>query len=244
MALALGACSSGHWQGAHASPIDATYPDVEISNKANRYSYLHGITVNALGQRFFDEGEAEHTYTYAKTGWAVVSQPGAVAWQLFDRKGINLLRWQYRRHAEPVEADSLEELARKIRLEPVPLLRTIEQFNQAVRDDVPFDPSRLDGKCTVGLTPPKSNWAAPIDEPPFQAYPVTGGITFTFGGLRVNPDAQVLNTGLRPIEGLYASGDVVGMFFYNYPSLTGQTRNVVFSRQAGRHAARAVGVTS
>ena len=83
----------------------------------------------------------------------------------------------------------------------------------------------------------KSNWAARIDEPPFQAFPVTGGITFTFGGIEINGDAQVLNTGGKPIHGLFASGDILGLFFHNYPSCTGQTRNVVFSRLAGRHAA-------
>src|ERR1041384_4419868 len=91
MAIALGAKTAGHWQGAHATPIDATFPDVEISNKANRYGYTFGITVNSLGQRFFDEGEARHSYTYAKTGWAVLGQPGAVAYQIFDQKATALL---------------------------------------------------------------------------------------------------------------------------------------------------------
>ena len=86
MAIDLGAKTAGHWQGAHATPIDATFPDVEISNKANRYGYTYGITVNSLGQRFFDEGEARHSYTYAKTGWAVLGQPGAVAYQIYDQK--------------------------------------------------------------------------------------------------------------------------------------------------------------
>jgi tricarballylate dehydrogenase len=238
MALALGAKPAGHWQGAHATPIDANFPDVEISNKANRYGYTYGITVNSLGQRFFDEGEARHSYTYAKTGWAVLRQPGAVAYQIFDQKGAALLNKRYYTFAEPVEASTTSELASKIGVEPVVLEHTINEFNKAVRDDVRFDPTKLDSKCTAGLTPPKSNWAIRIDEPPFRAYAVTGGITFTFGGIEVNSNAQVINTSGQPIRGLYASGDILGLFFHNYPSCTGQTRNVVFSRLAGRHAAQ------
>ncbi|MGH7774834.1 MAG: FAD-dependent tricarballylate dehydrogenase TcuA [Candidatus Binatia bacterium] len=235
MALALGAKPAGHWQGAHATPIDKNFPDVEISNKANRYGYIYGITVNSLGQRFFDEGEAQHSYTYAKTGWAVLSQPGAVAYQIFDQKGLPLLNQRYYSHAEPIEALTISELASKIGIEPVVLVHTVDDFNKAVRDDIEFDPTKPDGKCTTGAVPRKSNWAIRIDKPPFQAYPVTGGITFTFGGLSVDRTAQVLNTSNQPIRGLYASGDILGLFFHNYPSCTGQTRNVVFSRLAGQH---------
>ncbi|HEX2229452.1 MAG TPA: FAD-dependent tricarballylate dehydrogenase TcuA [Candidatus Binatia bacterium] len=236
MALALGAKAAGHWQGAHATPIDSTYPDVEIGSKANRYGYPYGITVNSLGQRFFDEGEARHSYTYAKTGWAVLGQPGAVAYQIYDQKTIPLLADRYQT-ATPINAGTIEELAQKIGIEPAVLNHTIREFNNAVRKDVAFDPTKLDGKCTEGITPKKSNWASPIDTPPYRAYSVTGGITFTFGGLQINESAQVLNTSGNPIRGLYASGDIVGLFFHNYPSCTGQTRNVVFSRLAGRHAA-------
>ncbi|MGH7835612.1 MAG: FAD-dependent tricarballylate dehydrogenase TcuA [Candidatus Binatia bacterium] len=239
MALALGAKASGHWKGAHATPIDSTFPDVEISNKANRYGYTYGITVNSLGQRFFDEGEARHSYTYAKTGWAVLSQPGAVAHQIYDQKSVPLLNKRYYEFARPIEADTIAELAARIGVEPVVLTHTVGEFNKAVREDIPFDATKLDGKCTAGISPKKSNWAARIDRPPFRAYPVTGGITFTFGGLQIDQDAQVLNTSGNPIKGLYASGDIVGLFFHNYPSCTGQTRNAVFSRLAGRHAAGA-----
>jgi len=237
MALALGAKSAGHWQGAHATPIDATFPDVEISNKANRYGYTYGITVNSLGQRFFDEGEARHSYTYAKTGWAVLAQPGAVAYQIYDQKATSLLNTRYYEFSHPVEANSIEELAKKISIEPVVLSHTINEFNDSIRKDIPFDATKLDGRCTEGVTPKKSNWADTIDKPPYWAYAVTGGITFTFGGLQINESAQVLNTSGNPVKGLFASGDIVGLFFHNYPSCTGQTRNVVFSRLAGRHAA-------
>jgi len=116
------------------------------------------------------------------------------------------------------------------------LSHTVAQFNDAVRDNIPFDPTRPDGKATSGLAPPKSNWACRIASPPFRAYPVTGGITFTFGGVAVDHHAQVINTVDQPIKGLFASGDIVGLFFHNYPSFTGQTRNAVFGRLAGRSA--------
>ena len=239
MALAMGAKAAGHWQGAHATPIDTSYPDVEISSKANRYSYLYGITVNTLGQRFFDEGEALSAYTYAKTGWAVLREPGAIAYQIFDQKAVKLLQQFYHAFAQPVEAPTIPELAAKIGIEPVVLSHTVENFNKAVRADIPFNPAEPDGKCTEGIVPRKSNWAVAIDQPPFRAYQVTGGITFTFGGLQVDGNAQVLNTAARPIRGLYASGDILGLFFHNYPSCSGQTRNAVFSRLAGQHATKA-----
>jgi len=236
MAVGLGAKTAGHWQGAHATPIDSTYPEVEIGSKANRYGYPYSITVNTLGQRFFDEGEARHSYTYAKTGWAVLGQPGALAYQIYDQTTIPLLGNRYE-FSTPIEADSINELAGKIGIDPTILNHTVREFNNAARKDVPFDPKILDGKCTEGISPKKSNWASPIEKPPYWAYSITGGVTFTFGGLQINTQAQVLNTSNNPIRGLFASGDIVGLFFHNYPSCTGQTRNVVFSRLAGRNAA-------
>jgi tricarballylate dehydrogenase len=240
--LEIGARPAGHWQSGHMSPIDANAPDVETpqhedgrGNTQSRYDYPYGISVNSLGVRFFDEGEAQHSYTYAKTGRAVLSQPGAIAYQIYDRKGLKCLRYPHHK-ATFVEADTIAELASKIGLEPKVLSHTVDEFNRAVPDGLEFDPRRPDGKATKGLAIPKSNWANRIDEPPFRAYPVTGGITFTFGGVEVNRSAQVLNTMDQPIKGLFASGDIVGLFFHNYPSFTGQTRNAVFGRLAGRSA--------
>jgi tricarballylate dehydrogenase len=240
--LALGAATGGHWQSAHMSPIDAKAPDYETpqhadgrGNTQSRYDYPFGITVNALGLRFFDEGEAQHSYTYAKTGRAILVQPGAIAWQIYDQTGIVQHRYPHHK-ASFEEAIDISELARKIGLVPEVLVDTVAQFNAACRDDVPFDPTRADGRKTGGLAIPKSNWATRIEKPPFRAYPVTCGITFTFGGVKVNPKAQVLNSMHQPIRGLYASGDILGLFFHNYPSFTGQTRNAVFGRLAGKHA--------
>ncbi|HWG05935.1 MAG TPA: FAD-dependent tricarballylate dehydrogenase TcuA [Beijerinckiaceae bacterium] len=243
--LELGARPAGHWQSGHMSPIDAKAPEFETAqdaegrgNTQSRYDYPFGISVNALGLRFFDEGEAQHSYTYAKTGRAVLAQPGAIAFQIYDQKGLKLRRYPHH-PATFEEASTIAELAGKIGLEPRVLVHTVETFNAAVEESIAFDPRRPDGRSAKGLDVPKSNWACRIDEPPFRAYPVTGGITFTFGGLQVDTNAQVVSVADQPIRGLYASGDILGLFFHNYPSFTGQTRNAVFSRIAGERAVAA-----
>jgi tricarballylate dehydrogenase len=240
--LELGARGAGHWQTGHMSPVDANAPDFETpqhadgrGNTQSRYDYPYGISVNALGVRFFDEGEAQHSYTYAKTGRAVLAQPGAIAYQIYDQDGLKYRRYPHHT-ATYVEAPTIAELAGKIGIEAAVLTHTVDEFNAAVDDSRPFDPTRQDGKATRGLALPKSNWARRIAAPPFRAYPVTCGITFTFGGLAVDRRAQVINTVDQPIKGLFASGDIVGLFFHNYPSFTGQTRNAVFGRLAGRSA--------
>lgn len=244
MLIGLGAKTSGHWQGAHMSPIDSEAPAFETpvrpdgrGNAMNRYDYPYGITVNILGQRFIDEGENGHSYTYAKTGRAVLAQPNGAAFQIYDEQGVQLFRHGRNVPATTFEAATIPELAKKIGIDPAALVRTVDAFNAACRSDVEFQPGILDGKCTVGIIPVKSNWAVPLNHGPYRALPLAGGVTFSFGGIQVDTSARVRNTGNRPIRGLFASGDVIGLFFHNYPSCTGQTRNVVFSRSAGRLAA-------
>lgn len=239
MLLDLGAKPGGHWQSGHASPIDASAPDVESGSAANRYTYPYCITVDERAQRFFDEGESFTSYTYAKTGWAIQRHPGGRAFQIGD-----LQTWEqtpthpaWHRPDTAVWADTLEELATLVGLDPHALRATITAFDAAIDDTSPFDPTRLDGRRTRGLTPDKSNWARALDRPPYWCIEVTGGLTFTYGGVTINPDAQVVTTNGAPIPGLYASGDILGLFFHNYPAMTGQTRNLVFGRRAGRHAA-------
>jgi len=118
-------------------------------------------------------------------------------------------------------------------------LKTIKEYNAAVKRGVPFNPNVKDGLRTEGLVMPKSNWANPIDKPPFEAYAVTCGITFTFGGLRITTDGQVMDTNHQPIPGLYAAGEMVGgLFYFNYPGATGLTSGAIFGRLAGKNAAR------
>ena len=131
---------------------------------------------------------------------------------------------------------------RQLDIDPEGLARTVRAFNAAVMRDVQFNPAVLDGKGTIGVTPPKSNWAQPIDTPPYVGFGVTCGITFTFGGLRINTDAQVISTDGEPIPGLYAAGELVGgIFYFNYPGGSGLTNGAVFGRIAGASAARAAG---
>ena len=118
------------------------------------------------------------------------------------------------------------------------LVRTVQEFNAAVQP-ADFNPAVLDGKGTEGITPPKSNWALPLDSPPFVGYAVTTGITFTFGGLRINLKGEVLNTENHSIPGLYAAGELVGgLFYYNYPGGSGLMAGAVFGHLAGSEAAR------
>jgi tricarballylate dehydrogenase len=169
----------------------------------------------------------------------VIQQPRRAAFQIFDRKVVDLLREEYRiREVTKAEAGTLEELARKLEIDVEGFVRTVREFNAAVQPG-PFNPAVKDGKGTKGITPPKSNWAQPLDTPPYLGYAVTTGITFTFGGLRITPAAEVLDGEQRAIPGLYAAGELVGGLFYNnYPGGAGLMAGAVFGRIAGRSAAR------
>lgn len=245
MALAIGAQPYGHWSGCHATAWERNatdFGDPVLTPSFQRHSYPFGIVVNAEGKRFIDEGADFRNYTYAKYGRAVLAQPSQVAWQIYDAKVEHLMRDEYRGRAVTKErADTIEDLVRKLdEVDQHQLLETIREFNKAVREDVPFDPNVKDGRSADGLPVPRSNWANPIDTPPFVAYAVTCGVTFTFGGLHITDHAEVLDTGGSVIPGLYAAGEMVGgIFYFNYPGASGLTSGAVFGRLAGRHAARA-----
>src|SRR6266540_4153895 len=192
----------------HSTPIDAGAPphgDRKLTDKTNRLSYPFGVLVNTRGRRFFDEGEDFQFYTYAKLGGIILNQPGGIAFQIFDAKVADLLEARYKT-GSPIVADSIEELVEKLPVDRPTGLQALAEYNAAV-DAGTFDPTVKDGVGTKGLDPPKSNWAQRLDTPPFVAYPVTGGITFTFGGVRINDRAQVLSTSWAPIPGLYACGE-------------------------------------
>lgn len=240
MALEIGAMPFGHWSGCHASVIDAEAPDVEAATTdSTRYSYPFSIMVNREGERFVDEGEDFQVYTYAKTGRRILEQPGRIAYQIFDQKTVPLLRSAYG-NSRPVVGQTVEELAENLGIDGERLKRTIEAFNEAVENGE-FDPSRRDGKRTRGVSPKKSNWALPLSSPPFSAYAVACGITFTYGGCRVDSQCRVLTVEGKPIPGLWASGEITGGFFYhNYPSGSGLMRGSITGRLAGISAARYV----
>ena len=242
MALEAGAMSYGNWSGCHSVGWDRNAPafgDLSVGDNFQKHSYPFGIMVNAHGERFVDEGADFRNYTYAQYGSAVLGQPGQFAWQVFDAKVTHLLRDEYRiREVTKATGGTLEALAEKLEgVDPAGFLRTVGTYNDAVRTDVPFDPTVKDGRGTVGLEVPKSNWAQTLDTPPFEAYAVTCGITFTFGGLRVDTRGRVLDTGERPIPGLYGAGELVGgLFYFNYPGGTGLMSGAVFGRIAGESA--------
>ena len=247
MALEIGASPFGNWSGCHAVGWDRNAPefgDLAVGDGFQKHSYPLGIMVNALGERFVDEGADFRNYTYAKYGRVILEQPGQFAWQVFDSKVVHLFRDEYRiREVTKAKADTLEELAGKLEdVDPDGFLGTVRAFNAACRTDVPFNPAIKDGRCTEGLAVPKSNWANPLDSPPFEAYAVTCGITFTFGGLRITTDGAVVDAEGDAIPGLFAAGELVGgLFYFNYPGGTGLMSGAVFGRIAGTTAARLAG---
>jgi tricarballylate dehydrogenase len=242
MALSSGAAAFGNWSGCHAVGWDRNAPefgDLAVGDGFQKHSYPLGVLINARGERFVDEGADFRNYTYAKYGRAILAQPGQFAWQVFDAKVLSLLRDEYRiRQATRVRADTLEALCAKLEdVDPAAALATLQAFNAAVKADVPFDPNIKDGRGTVGLAVPKSNWANPIDTPPFEAFAVTCGVTFTFGGLRIDGGARVIDEGGEAIAGLYAAGELVGGLFYNnYPGGSGLMAGAVFGKIAGTSA--------
>ena len=189
------------------------------------------------GERFVDEGADFRNYTYAKYGKEILNQPQRVAFQIFDDKTKHLLRDEYHiPQTSVIKAQTVENLADGLGIGKEGLIETVRTFNQAINERT-FDPTILDGKGTSGIHPPKSNWALPIDKPPYLGYAVTCGITFTFGGLKINNRAQVLDTEENPLPGLYAAGELIGGLFYNnYPGGAGLMSGSVFGKIAGYSA--------
>jgi len=245
MALDAGALPTGNWSGCHAVGWDRNAPDFgdrRVGDGFQKHSYPFGIMVNAHGKRFVDEGADFRNLTYARYGREVLAQPRQFAWQVFDAKVSGLLRDEYQiKQVTRVTAGTVEELARKLDgVDPDAFLDTLKRYNEAVRVSIPFNPNVKDGRDTEGIIPAKSNWANPIDTPPFEAYMVTCGITFTFGGLAIDPrTGQVLAEEGHVIPGLFACGELVGgLFYFNYPGGAGLTSGAVFGRMAGTEAAR------
>ncbi|MBH98676.1 MAG: tricarballylate dehydrogenase [Rhodospirillaceae bacterium] len=243
MALDLGAAPYGNWSGCHAVGWDKNAPefgDLAVGDQFQKHSYPFSIMINANGKRFVDEGADFRNYTYAKYGAEIMKQPGQAVWQIFDAKTAHLLRDEYHiRQITKAKSNTIEGLIEQLDdIDTKNCLNEIKKYNASVKKDVSFNPNIKDGLCTEGLPINKTNWANTIDKPPFEAYAVTCGITFTFGGLRVNTDAQVLDTDLRPMPGLYAAGELVGGIFYNnYPGGTGLMSGSVFGKIAGTSAA-------
>lgn len=253
---ALGAQPVGDWAGCHSVAWEATHADPArgdrlASNEHTKSGYPLGLMLNVHGRRFVDEGEDLRNYTYAKFGRAILAQPSHTAFQVWDAQTSGWLRGEEYRpeRAERLEADTLEELAdlcgERGLEDKSAFLTTIRAYNDAVHarpaeSAAAWDPAIKDGVSTgTRLVLPKSNWALAVDTPPFLAVKVTCGITFTFGGLRVDPQtAQLVNGEGGLIPGVYCVGEMLGGLFYgNYPGGSGLTSGTVFGRRAGRAAA-------
>ena len=245
MAIEIGARPFGNWSGCHSVGWDISAPpygDYEVLDNFQKHSYPWGIMVNLKGERFVDEGEDLRNHTYVKFGREIMSQPFRTAIQIFDQKTIPVLRDEYRiKQVTKYTADSIEELAAELEINPGKLKATVDEFNAACPEGAfedGFNPAILDGVSTSGLEIDKTNWALPIDQGPFEAYVTTTGITFTFGGLRIDETGAVQDLSDRSIPGLYAAGELVGgLFVENYPGGSGLMAGTVFGKLAGESAA-------
>ncbi|KAF7422643.1 hypothetical protein PC9H_010799 [Pleurotus ostreatus] len=265
----LDAKLTGDWSGCHSTCWDAHAPPDSgnriLTNQFTKSGYPLGVMLNSKGLRFVDEGEDFRNYTYAKFGRAILEQPGGWAFQIWDSKGVKYLREEEYGEGivRRITGETLEQLAERLVEEgledPSSFMQTMTQYNNASTQPNAtqrWNPAIKDGVSTQSspltrLALPKSNWALPIDEPPYTAVKVGCGITFTFGGLAIDADtAQVLSNRVGesdsrsiPIKGLFCTGEMVGGLFYNnYPGGSGLIAGAVFGRKAGRSAAQLSGI--
>lgn len=239
MTLDAGGKAEGQWGGAHMALIDANSPEVE--GGANRVDgYQYGVIINDEGERFVDEGVDARAHTYARFGREIFEQPNHVAYIVVDEPLRDHMRATG--PSEVTVADSVEELLSELGCsDPERGAETVREFSEACDPDE-FDPDVLDGNEATDVEPQKSNWALPLDEPPYYGWAVTGGITFGFGGVATDTRARVLDTIERPIPGLYAAGNSVGgLFFDNYPGGTGLSNAAVYGKIAAEEADDFVG---
>jgi tricarballylate dehydrogenase len=241
-ALRIGAARGGDWNTCHSVAWDAfsdnNESNRELTNRLTRQSYPLGIVVNNRGERFLDEGSDFRNYTYAKYGREILAQPDSVAYQIYDADLRPLLRAE--EYEMPgisvVVADTIEELADHMGVDREKLSKTVADFNSSIDRSLTLDPTIKDGR-TAKVNPPKSNWASPIETAPFYGYPVTCGITFTFGGLSADIDGRVLDNEGVSIPGLLVCGEMLGgLFSGNYPGGSGLAAGSVFGRRAGNIA--------
>lgn len=235
MALAVGAAACGDYGSFHAEPLDprsgATEPVIMVFN--------YGILVNKDGLRFANEAPATVDATYEAITRIIFEQPEGIAFSILDSKIDDVPNWKraVRSDQPPVEAGTLPELADKLGVDARQFLATVEAYNAACPAGA-FKPIELDGLATRGISPEKSNWSRPIERPPFFAFPIICGNCFTFGGLKVDTDARVINADGEIIPGLYAAGETIGLYYGAYAGATSVLRGAVFGRIAGAHAAR------
>src|SRR6516164_8738521 len=237
MALDIGAAPCGDYGSFHAEPLDprsgATEPVVLVFN--------YGILVNKQSQRFVDEAPATVDATYESITRLIHEQVEGIAYLILDSKISDVPNWRraVRSDQPPVSAPTLGALATRLGLDAEALQATVEAFNNACPEDAGFRPLQTDGLSTApGYAPRKSNWSRRIERDPFLAYPIICGNCFTFGGLKVNTRSQVLDSNGVVIPGLYAGGELIGLYYGTYPGATSVLRGAVFGRIAGEDAER------
>ncbi|WP_108661245.1 FAD-dependent tricarballylate dehydrogenase TcuA [Acuticoccus kandeliae] len=236
--LDQGAASVGDPTQCHAVAIDGRAPKFDGGIVTRLDSVPFSVVVNRDGVRFYDEGEDVWPKRYAIWGRLVANQPDQVGYSIIDSKALPLFMPSV---FPPIEAPTLGELAQKMGLPVDETLATIAAFNAACGDTSGFRPTELDGVRTTGLTPEKTNWARPINDPPFYGYSLRTGVTFTYLGLKVDANAQC-STARGPIENLWAAGETMAgsILGQGYLAGYGMTIGTVFGRIAGREAANHV----
>jgi tricarballylate dehydrogenase len=236
MLLAKGVQEIGDPTQCHAVAIDARAPKFDGGIITRHDSVVFGIVVNRDAQRFYDEGEDIWPKRYAIWGRLVAAQPGQIAYIIFDSSVVTSFMPTL---FPPIAGATVAELAGKLELDPERLSKTVADFNAAVRPGT-FDHTILDDCRTEGITPPKTHWARKIDAPPYLAYPVRPGITFTYLGTRVNRQSRMLMTDGKPSANMFAAGEIMAgnVLGKGYAAGMGMTIGSVFGRIAGREAAQ------
>ena len=238
MALDIGAAPCGDFGSYHAEPIDPRSGRPEPSV----FIFPYGILVNQEGARFTDEAPGTVDAVYESITRKIFNQTNGIAYTILDDKINDVPNYKrgLRSDQPPVTGTSIAELAGKLNIPAEALAHTVATYNAACATGTMgnFKPLELDHLATRGLTPPKSNWSRALDKPPYWAWPIISSNVLTFGGLKVNTRAQVLNQDGVPITGLYAAGEVVGMYYKTYTGATSVLKGAVFGRLAGLDAAQ------
>lgn len=242
MGLDAGAAPGGDFGSFHAQPVDPRSGEAEPVVLV----YSYGVLLNREGLRFTNEAPATVDATYEATARDILQQSKGVAWCVVDGGIEDVPNWRkaVRSDQPPIEADTLEALIAKLDIDPAQAMATIQAYNSACPDGAGFDPIRTDDLATEGLSPPRSHWARPLTSGPFRAWPIICATCFTFGGLKIDASARVLDHDGRPISGLYAAGETAGMYFRTYTGSTSVMRGAVFGRAAGAHAASSARLNS
>lgn len=235
LALELGAAPAGDFSSFHAEPLDPRSAQAE----ALVMNFAYGILVNRKGKRFVDEAPGPVDVNYDHISRAIKDEPDGIAWVVFDQRINDVPNWKksIRTDQPPVQADTIDQLAVACEVSVEGLAKTVKEFNRACPKGE-FSALREDHLATCGIEPKKSNWSRPIDTGPFLAYPIIAGICFTYGGIKTNSSGQVMDTDGRTIPGLYAAGEVTGLYYQVYTGATSVLRGAVFGKLAGESAAR------